>query len=110
MVFLNTKHTFAIFVIMRAAYRKCSLAFRIRKWLTVGLTVQKLVYQLSRNFSRFLCNRSEFEGKITYLRSEKYELSYHIKIYTTSGYDLGVDVGMRIRSAYASSFKVCLKS
>ena len=47
-----------------------------------------LVYQLISRFLLYLQNYKEFEAEILDLQSEKYELSFDIKKYTTSGWAL----------------------
>ena len=57
-----------------------------------------LVYQLISRFLLYLQNYKEFEAEILHLQSEKYELSFDIKKYTTSGWALGDENVIGIRA------------
>ena len=57
-----------------------------------------LVYHLISHFLIYLQNYKEFEAEILDLRSEKYELSFDIKKYTTSGWALGDENVIGIRA------------
>ena len=57
-----------------------------------------LVYQLTLHFLLYLQNYKEFEAEILDLQLEKYGLSFDIKKYTTSGWALGDQNVIGIRS------------
>ena len=57
-----------------------------------------LVYQLTSHFLSYLQNYKEFGAEILDLQSEKYGLSFDIKKYTTSGWALGDENVIGIRS------------
>ena len=57
-----------------------------------------LVYQLTSNFLSYLQNYKEFEAEILELQLEKYGLSFDIKKCTTSGWALGDENVISIRS------------
>ena len=57
-----------------------------------------LVYQLTSHFLSYLQNYKEFEAEILDLQLEKYELSFDIKKGTTSGWALGDENVIGIRS------------
>ena len=57
-----------------------------------------LVYHLISYFLLYLQNYKEFEAEILDLQSEKYGLSFHIKKYTTSGWALGDENVISIRT------------
>ena len=57
-----------------------------------------LVYQLTSHFLSYLQNYKEFEAEILDLKLEKYGLSYDIKKYNTSGWALGDENVISIRS------------
>ena len=57
-----------------------------------------LVYQLTLHFLSYLQNYKEFEADILDLQLEKYGLSFDIKKCTTSGWALGDENGIGIRS------------
>ena len=57
-----------------------------------------LVYQLTSHFLSYLQNYKEFEAEILDLQLEKYGLSFDIKKCTTSGWALGDENVIGIRS------------
>ena len=57
-----------------------------------------LVYHLTSHFLLYLQNYKEFGAEILDLQLEKYELSFGIKKYTTSGWALGDENVIGIRS------------
>ena len=64
-----------------------------------------LVYHLTSHFLLYLQNYKEFEAEILDLQLEKYGLSFDIKKYATSGWALGDENVIGIRS-----FKSCVPS
>ena len=57
-----------------------------------------LVYRLILHFLLYLQNYKEFEAEILDLQLEKYGLSFDIKKYTTSGWALGDENVIGVRS------------
>ena len=57
-----------------------------------------LVYHLILHFLLYLQNYKEFQAEMLDLQSEKYELSFYIKKYTTSGWALGNENMIGIRA------------
>ena len=57
-----------------------------------------LVHYLTSHFSIYLQNHKEYEAEILDLHLEKYGLSFDIKKYTTSGWALGDENVIGIRS------------
>ena len=83
----------------------CLLSRGKRKYAPLGMRllwkyIRKyfLVYQLTSHFLLYLQNYKEFEAEILDLKLEKYGLSFDIKKYTTSGWALGDENVIGIRS------------
>ena len=83
----------------------CLLSRGKRKYAPLGMRLlwkyirnYFVVYQLISHFLLHLQNYIEFEAEILDLQEEKYELSFDIKKYTTSGWALGDENVIGIRS------------
>ena len=83
----------------------CLLSRGKRKYAPLGMRLlwkyirnYFLVYQLASRFLLYLQNYKEFEAEILDLKLEKYGLSFDIKIYTSSGWALGDENVIGIRS------------
>ena len=83
----------------------CLLSRGKRKYAPLGMRLlwkyirnYFLVYQLTSHFLLYLQNYKEFEAEILDLKLEKYRLSFDIKKYTTSGWALGDENVIGIRS------------
>ena len=93
------------FVKFHPVVASCLLSRGKRKYAPLGMRLlwkyirnYFLVYQLSSPFLAYLQNYKEFEAEILDLQSEKYELSFDIKKYTTSGWALGDENVISIRA------------
>ena len=83
----------------------CLLSRGKRKYVPLGMRLlwkyirnYFLVYHLISHFLLYLQNYKEFEAEILDLQSEKYGLSFDIKKSTTSGWALGDENVIDIRS------------
>ena len=90
----------------------CLLSRGKRKYAPLGMRLlwnyirnYFLVYQLISHLLLYLQNCKEFEAEILDLKSEKYELSFDIKKYTTSGWALGDENVIGIRAFKFDCFK-----
>ena len=63
-----------------------------------------LVYHLTSHFLLYLQNYNKFEAEILDLQLEKYELSFDIKKYSTSGWALGDENVIGIRSFIVQAY------
>ena len=97
------------FVKFHPEVASCLLSRGKRKYAPLGMRLlwkyirnYFLVYHLTSNFLLYLQNYKEFEAEILDLQSEKYGLSFDIKKYTTSGWALGDENVICIRSFNAS--------
>ena len=93
------------FVKFHPEVASCLLSRGKRKYAPLGMRLlwkyirnYFLVYQLISHFLLYLQNYKEFEAEILDLQSEKYELSFDIKKYTTSGWALGDENVIGIRA------------
>ena len=93
------------FVKFHPEVASCLLSRGKRKYAPLGMRLlwkyirnYFLVYQLISNFLLYLQNYKEFEAEISDLQLEKYGLSFDIKKYTTSGWALGDENVIGIRS------------
>ena len=93
------------FVKFHPVVASCLLSRGKRKYAPLGMRLlwkyirnYFLVYHLISPFLLYLQNYKEFEAEILDLQSEKYELSFDIKKYTTSGWALGDEnvIGIRV--------------
>ena len=79
------------FVRFHPEVTSCLVSRGKTKYATLGMRLwckyirnYLLVYQLTSHFLQYLQNYTEFEGEISDLQLEKYELSFETKKYTTS--------------------------
>ena len=93
------------FVKFHPEVASCLPARGKRKYASLGMRLlwkyirnYFLVYHLISHFLLYLQNYKEFEAEILDLQLEKYGLSFDIKKYTTSGWALGYENVMGIRS------------
>ena len=93
------------FVKFHAKVASCLLSRGKRKYAPLGMRLlwkyirnYFLVYQLISHFVSYLQNYKEFEAEILDLQLEKYGLSFDIKKCTTSGWALGDENVIGIRS------------
>ena len=93
------------FVKFHPEVSSCLLSRGKRKYAPLGMRLlwkyirnYFLVYHLISHFLLYLHNHKEFEPEILDLQLEKYELSFDIKKYTTSGWALGDENVIGIRS------------
>ena len=93
------------FVKFHPVVASCLLSRGKRKYAPLGMRLlwkyirnYFLVYQLISPFLVYLQNYKEFEAEILDLQSEKYDLSFDIKKYTTSGWALGDENVIGIRA------------
>ena len=93
------------FVKFHPEVASCLLSRGKRKYAPLGMRLlwkyirnYFLVYHLISHFLLYLQNYKEFEAEILDLQSEKYELSFGIKKYTTSGWALGDENVIGIRA------------
>ena len=100
------------FVKFHPEIASCLFSRGKRKYVPLGMRLSWkyirnyfLVYHLISHFLLYLQNYKEFEAEILDLQSEKYGLSFDIKKCTTSGWALGDENVIDIRS-----FKSCLIS
>ena len=84
------------FVKFHPEVASCLLSRGKRKYAPLGMRLlwkyirnYFLVYHLISPYLLYLQNYKEFEAEILDLQSEKYELWFDIKKYTTSGWALG---------------------
>ena len=93
------------FVKFHPQVASCLLSWGKRKYAPLGMRLlwkyirnYFLVYHLISHFLLYFQNYKEFEAEILDLQSEKYELSFDIKKYTTSGWALGDENVIGIRA------------
>ena len=92
------------FVKFHPEVASCLLSRGKRKYAPLGMRLlwkyinYFLVYHLISHFLLYLQNYKEFEAEILDLQSEKYWLSFDIKKYTTSGWALGDENVIGIRT------------
>ena len=93
------------FVKFYPAVASCLLSRGKRKYAPLGMRLlwkyirnNFLVYNLAWHFLLYLQNYKEFWAQILDLQLEKYGLSYDINKYTTSGWALGDENVIGIRS------------
>ena len=93
------------FVKFHPEVASCLLSRSKRKYAPLGMRLlwkyirnYFLVYQLISHFLLYLQNYKEFEAEIVDLQSEKYGLSFDIKKCTTSGWALGDENVIGIRT------------
>ena len=105
------------FVKFHPVVASCLLSRGKRKYAPLGMRLlwkyirnYFLVYQLISPFLVYLQNCKEFEAEILDLQSEKYGLSFDIKIYISSGWALGdenvIGIGpLRLRGTLGGTLK-----
>ena len=93
------------FVRFHPEVTSCLLSRGKTKYATLGMRLwckyirnYLLVYQLTSHFLQYLQNYKEFEGEISDLQLEKYELSFETKKYTTSIWARGDENVIGIRA------------
>ena len=92
------------FVKFHPQVASCLLSRGKRKYAPLGRGYYEnninyfLVYQLNSHFLSYLQNYKEFEAEILDLQPEKYGLLFDIQKYTTSGWALGDENVIGIRS------------
>ena len=93
------------FVRFHPEVTSCLLSRGKTKYATLGMRLwckyirnYLLVYQLTSHFLQYLQNYKEFEGNISDLQLEKYELSFETKKYTTSIWARGDENVIGIRA------------
>ena len=104
------------FVKFHPEVASCLLSRGKRKYAPLGMRLlwkyinYFLVYHLISHILLYLQNYKEFKAEILDLQSEKYGLSFDIKIYTTSGWALEDEnvIGIRAFNYSNSKFKSLL--
>ena len=104
------------FVRFHPEVTSCLLSRGKTKYATLGMRLwckyirnYLLVYQLTSHFLQYLQNYKEFEGEISDLQLEKYELSFETKKYTTSIWARGDENVIGIRAFNISKIYLFLR-